>query len=348
MYNRGATRGCRPATLSKDWGNGVQGRDDSRDSLLGMFRAMLLSRYLERACCAANPRWFPAEGEEAAIVGTFYGLRPDDVVAPHYRGPFIVYLLRGADLVRLAGQALGKSIGYARGRAVPFTGPFDLNVVPWVAGDLGTSLGVATGAGLGIWYDRELHGPAGNDRVVVVSFGDGTANRGDFHENVNMAALWKLPVVYVCQNNAFAISLHVDQYIPAGSSIAARAAGYGIPGVQVDGNDVLAVHDAAQVAVARARAGEGPTLIEAVTYRLGGHWAADSATYRDPAEGERQRQADPITRFERLLVERALLTAEQAAATHRGAQEQVERAMAEAAQAPAAGPADLGLDEVLV
>ena len=319
-----------------------------RASLLELYRLMALSRALERACCAANPRWFPAEGEEATIVGSYYGLRADDVVAPHYRGPFIVYVMRGAELARLAAQALGKATGYARGRAVPFTGPVELNVVPWVAGDLGTSLGVATGAGLAAWYDRRLHGPGANDRVVVVSFGDGTANRGDVHENLNLAALWKLPVVYVCQNNAYAISLHRSSYLPEGCSVAARAAGYGIPGLSVDGNDVLAVQSAVQQAVRRARAGDGPTLIEALTYRLAGHWAGDEASYRDPAEVERWRARDPLPRFERLLRDRGVATADETAALRRQVEAEVERAMAEAGAAPPAGAADLGVDEVTV
>ena len=315
------------------------------DDPLELYRLMVLSRALERSCCAANPRWFPAEGEEAAIVGTFAGLRPDDIVAPHYRGPFIVYLMRGAEPARLAAQALGKASGYARGRAVPFTGPLERNIVPWVAGDLGTSLGVATGAALALWQERQLGGPGAGDRVVVVSFGDGTANRGDFHENVNLAALWKLPVVYVCQNNAFAISLHRDSYLPAGASIAARAAGYGIPGLTVDGNDVLAVHAAAQAAVARARAGEGPSLIEALTYRMAGHWAGDAATYRDPAEVEAWRARDPLLLLAGVLAERGLADVERLAALRREAEAAVARAMAEAEAAPAAGPAELGLAE---
>ncbi len=315
--------------------------------LLEMYRLMALSRSLERACCAVNPRWFPAEGEEATIVGSFYGLRSDDVAAPHYRGPFIVYFMRGASLARLSAQALGKATGYTLGRSVPFTGPLDLNVVPWVAGDLGTSLGVATGAGLAAWYDRQLHGSAARDRVVVVSFGDGTANRGDFHENINLAALWKLPVVYVCQNNAFAISLHRSSYLPEGSSIAARATGYGIPGVCVDGNDVVAVHEAVQQAVARARAGEGPTLIEAETYRMAGHWAGDSATYRDPAELEQWRQRDPLLCLESRLNRQGVATAEQTAGYRRQAEAAVEQAMAEARSAASAGLAELGLDEVM-
>ncbi|MGH2366742.1 MAG: thiamine pyrophosphate-dependent dehydrogenase E1 component subunit alpha, partial [Chloroflexota bacterium] len=209
---------------------------EAREDRVALLRLMILSRVLERACCELNPRWFPAEGEEGAIVGSFYGLRPDDVIAAHYRGPFIAYYMRGADLSRLVAQALGKATGFARGRALGFTGPVDQHIIPWVAGDLGTSLGVATGAALGLQYD-------GSDRVAVVTFGDGTSNRGDFHEAVNLAAVWKLPIVYVCQHNQYSISLHASQVLACGS-IAARAAGYGIPGQSVDGNDVLAVHEA--------------------------------------------------------------------------------------------------------
>jgi TPP-dependent pyruvate/acetoin dehydrogenase alpha subunit len=109
---------------------------DQLDRLIEMYRWMILSRELETACARVNPRWFPAAGEEATIVGAFYGLRRDDVIAPHYRGPFIAYLMRGAELDRLVGQALGKANGYSKGRSVPFTGPVALGIVPWVAGDL--------------------------------------------------------------------------------------------------------------------------------------------------------------------------------------------------------------------
>jgi TPP-dependent pyruvate/acetoin dehydrogenase alpha subunit len=303
-----------------------------------LLRLMILSRILERACCDLNPRWFPAEGEEATIVGTFFGLRADDVIAPHYRGPFITYYMRGASLARLIGQALGKASGYARGRAPAFTGPVDKHIVPWVAGDLGTTIGVATGAALGLQYE-------GSDRVVVVSFGDGTANRGDFHEALNLAAVWKLPIVYVCQNNQYSISLHVSQVL-ACQRIAARAAGYGMPGETVDGNDVVAVHQAVQAAVARARAAEGPTLIEAVTYRLGGHWAADPQTYRSADEVAQWRAHDPIPRYERALIEAGELTAADAARLWDDARAEVAAAVAEAQQAPLPEPADLGLDEV--
>jgi TPP-dependent pyruvate/acetoin dehydrogenase alpha subunit len=321
----------------------VQTMSVATHDLLEMYRLMLLSRYLERACAELNARWFPAEGEEAAIVGTFYGLRPDDVAAPHYRGPFVVYAMRGASLERLVAQALGKATGYAKGRAVPFTGPVSLNVTPWVAGDLGTSLGVATGAALSFRYDRDA--PGGScDRVVVVSFGDGTANRGDFHECINLAAVWDLPIVYVCQNNHYSISEHVSTYIRC-ASIADRAIGYGIPGRLVDGNDVVAVHEAVQEAVARARAGKGPSLIEARTYRLRGHWAEDPAHYRPPGELEEWLARDPLPRARRMLLERGV-DAARLDELDRQVKRQVEAAVAAAQAMPDAGPAELGLADV--
>lgn len=301
--------------------------------MLAFHRYMVICRVLEAACGAANPRWFPAEGEEAAIVGTFYGLRSDDVVAPHYRGPFVVYLMRGAEMARLCAQALGKETGYARGRAVPFTGPVDLGIVPWVAGDLGTSLGIGTGAALGFAYDN-------SDRVSVVSMGEGTANRGDFHENLNLAAAWKLPVVYVVQNNGWAISEPASSYLPA--PIAARAAGYGIPGVTVDGNDVITVHDAVTEAVARARSGLGPSLIEARTYRLLGHWQSDRASYRSPEEVEAWRDLEPIKRFERWLVGTGVSDQRTLAGVWRDVEADVAAAMEQAKSAPIPDGRDLG------
>jgi TPP-dependent pyruvate/acetoin dehydrogenase alpha subunit len=306
---------------------------------LALLRHMMMCREIERACCDLNPRWFPAEGEEAAIVGAFFGLRDDDVIAAHYRGPFIAYYMRGADLSRLVGQALAKATGYARGRALGFTGPVERHIIPWVAGDLGTSLGVATGAALGLHYE-------GSDRVVVCTFGDGTSNRGDFHEAINLAAVWKLPIVYVCQHNQYSISLHASQVI-AGGSIAARAAGYGIPGVAVDGNDVFAVHEAVGAAVDRARAGEGPSLIEAMSYRLGGHWASDPGGYRSEAELQEWRARDPLPRLERALRDAGEADAAEIDRLRDEVRQEVQRAVVAAQGAPAPDDADLGLDEVL-
>jgi TPP-dependent pyruvate/acetoin dehydrogenase alpha subunit len=242
---------------------------------LQLYRWMGLSRTLGTALGALNGHWFPAAGDEATMVGSFCELRADDAVAPHYRDPFIVYMMRGAEIWRLAAQVLFKGVGYNKGRSVPFTGPARLHVIPWVAGDLGTSLGVATGAALAFRQE-------GSERVCVCSFGDGTSNRGDFHENINLAAVWKRPIVYVCQNNGWAISQRAHTYLPA--PIAAPGAGYGIPGIAVDGLDVEAVRVVVGEAVERARRGDGPTLIEARTRLMRGHNFSDKAAYRTAEE----------------------------------------------------------------
>jgi TPP-dependent pyruvate/acetoin dehydrogenase alpha subunit len=301
----------------------------------GLYRWMAFARTLDRALCAANPRWFPCEGEEATIVGAFCDLRPDDAAAAHYRDPFVVYAMRGAELWRLCAQALGRAAGYNRGRSVPFTGPFELGCLPWVAGDLGSSVGVATGAALAFQLER-------SDRACVCAFGDGTANRGDVHEALNLAACWRLPIVYVCQNNGWSISQPLGTYLAA--PLVDRAGGYGMPGTLVDGNDVEAVREAVGAALGRARAGDGPSLIEARTWRARGHWAADPGGYRPADES---RPTDPLTLFGERLQRRGLAHAALAAIEAEVAAE-VEAALARAGALPEAGAAELGLDEVCV
>jgi TPP-dependent pyruvate/acetoin dehydrogenase alpha subunit len=304
-------------------------------SPLDLYRWLVVARVLDRALCAENPNWFPIEGEEASVVGAYADLRPSDVAAPHYRDPFVVYLMRGAEMWRLAAQVLRKGAGYNKGRSVPFNGPFELRHVPWVAGDLGTTLGTATGAALALQDE-------GSDGVCVCAFGDGTANRGDFHENVNLAACWSLPIVYLCQHNGWAISEPAEIYLPA--PIVDRAAGYGIPGVVVDGNDVEAVQAAVGEAITRARRGDGPTLIEARTWRQRGHWGGDAATYRHgPAPiGAR----DPLEIQAERLISRREADAEVLAQIREEAEAEVVEAIARARALPEAGLSELGLNEV--
>jgi TPP-dependent pyruvate/acetoin dehydrogenase alpha subunit len=299
-----------------------------------IYRWMAISRELGAAISAVNSHWFSAEGEEAALVGSFCDLRAGDIVAPHYRDPFVVYMMHGAEAWRLVAQTLGKGSGYNKGRSVPHTGPVDRAIVPWVAGDLGTSIGVATGAALALRQEAST-------RVCVCGFGDGTANRGDFHENVNLAAIWQLPIVYVCQNNGWAISQRASSYLRV--SVADRAAGYGIPGDTVDGLDVEAVRDAVAEGVARARAGDGPTLIEARTRRAGGHNAADKAAYRTPEES---RGDDPLDLYAERLLRRGAVTADALQAIRATAAREAAAAIERARAEPAAGPSELGLEEV--
>ena len=302
---------------------------------LRLYGWMALSRELDEVLCATNPRWFPSAGEEAAMVGAFCDLRPDDAIAAHYRDPLVIYMMRGAEMARLVAQVLGKVGGYNKGRSVPFTGPVDLHIVPWVAGDLGTSLGVATGAALA--FQQE-----GSDRICVCTFGDGTANRGDFHENLNLAASWRLPIVYVCQHNGWAISQPATDYLPA--PVADRAAGYAMPGVAVDGNDLNAVRRAMTEAIARAREGKGPSLIEARTWRAKGHWAGDTQDYR--AIHPETPMADPLVRFGDRLIQRGEASAKDLDRLRDGARAAVASTL-EAVRALAdTGEAELGLNEV--
>src|SRR5207237_10152473 len=168
------------------------------------------------------------------------------------------------EMWRLACQVLGKADGYNKGRSVPFNGPVELNVVPWVAGDLGTTIGTATGAALACQQE-------GSDRVCVCTFGDGTANRGDLHEALNLAACWRLPIVYICQHNGWAISEAAHTYIAG--SVAGRAGGCGLPGACVDGDYVQAVRCTVASAVARGAGGRRPRPSGGRTWRWGGHWA---------------------------------------------------------------------------
>jgi TPP-dependent pyruvate/acetoin dehydrogenase alpha subunit len=244
-------------------------------------------------------------------------------------------MMRGAEMKRLVAQVLGKVGGYNKGRSVPFTGPVDLNIVPWVAGDLGTSLGVATGAALAFQQER-------SDRICVCTFGDGTANRGDFHENLNLAASWRLPIVYVCQNNGWAISQPAADYLPA--PVAHRAAGYDMPGFEVDGNDLDAVRRTVMDATARAREGKGPSLIEARTRRAKGHWAADPEDYR--AMRPDAPMADPLVRYGDRLIERGEASAKDLERLRDAARATVTPTLEAVKALPDAGAAELGVNEI--
>jgi pyruvate dehydrogenase E1 component alpha subunit len=175
----------------------------------------------------------------------------------------------------------------------------------------------------------------------VCTFGDGTANRGDFHEALNLAAVWRLPIVYVCQHNGWSISQPADTYLPV--PVAQRAVGYGMPGVTVDGNDVEAVRQAVQEATDRARRGQGPSLVEARTWRWRGHWAADTQAYRtgpEPSDIE-----DPLDLHGYRLLARGVVTEGELGGVHAAVRDEVHRAVERAQAAPEAEPSDLGLHE---
>jgi TPP-dependent pyruvate/acetoin dehydrogenase alpha subunit len=245
---------------------------------------------------------------------------------------------RGGDLARLLAGLEGKATSYSRGRyRSDVCGPIELGIIGLYSGALGPTLEYAAGAALAAKLDAK-------GGVALAVFGDGTASRGNFHEAVNLAAVLRLPIVFVCQNNQFAISTGAQQ--EHGGRIVDRAAGFGIPGELVDGNDVVAVHDAVQAAIARARSGDGPALIEALTYRVGGHMASDPGTYRSGEEVEKWKARDPIALHERRLLAEEVLDAAAVATMHDAVATEVAAAMKQAQSDPMPGPEVLGLDRV--
>jgi TPP-dependent pyruvate/acetoin dehydrogenase alpha subunit len=234
-------------------------------------------------------------GEEAVAVGVCGALEDGDRIISTHRGHGHC-IAKGADLNRMMAELYGRETGYCKGKGG------SMHIADFGIGMLGANgivaggISIVTGAGLAAQLE-------GNGRVAVSFFGDGASNAGPFHECLNIAAAWKLPMLYVCENNLYAAQTPAAQ-THAMPDIAGRAAGYGIPGVIVDGNDILAVHEAAATAVARARAGEGPTLIECKTYRWRKHTERiGQPDSRPDVEIERWMANDPIARLRHHLAE---------------------------------------------
>ncbi|HTO12152.1 MAG TPA: dehydrogenase E1 component subunit alpha/beta [Candidatus Binatia bacterium] len=228
-------------------------------------------------------------GEEAVAAGACAALREDDYIVGTHRGHGHC-IAKGAAVDRMMAELMGRADGYCRGLGGSMhIAALDLNILG-CNGIVAAGLPIGTGAALANRLRK-------TDRVVIAFFGDGASSQGVVHESLNLAAVWKLPIIFLCENNQYALSTSSRRTI-AGESIAGRAAGYGIPGVRVDGNDVLAVHATVRTAVARARAGEGPTLVEALTYRWGGHsMRANLPDYRTRDEERAWMDKDPIARL---------------------------------------------------
>ena len=241
-------------------------------------------------------------GEEAVAVGVCAALNADDQIISTHRGHGHC-LAKGADLNRMMAELYGRQTGYCKGKGG------SMHIADFSIGMLGANgivaggIPIVTGAGLAAQLE-------GKGRVAVSFFGDGASNAGPFHESINIAATWKLPMLYVCENNLYSAGTIAADTL-ALSDVAARAAGYGIPGVVVDGNDVMAVYEAAEAAVNRARAGQGPTLIECKTYRWRGHTERPGQEDPRPKEEIKEwRQRDPINRFATSLMDHDILTEE--------------------------------------
>ncbi|MCL5735025.1 MAG: thiamine pyrophosphate-dependent enzyme [Actinobacteria bacterium] len=281
--------------------------------LLGMYRCMVRIRTFEEHILT---EWRAGEvpgevhlysGEEAVAAGVIANLRVDDYVVSTHRGHGHV-LAKGGDPARMMAEVFGRTGGYCRGKGGTMHMADATLGILGTNGIVGASLPIATGVGLYCQY-------MATDRVSVCFFGDGASNRGTFHESLDLASIWKLPVIYVCENNYYGMATSVEEHMNI-NDIAERAASYGIPGVVVDGNDVVAVHDAAAEAIIRARSGGGTTLIECKTWRHHGHFTADPAYYRDPDVHNEHLQRDPIIRCGALLLSQGLATKEALDAVH--------------------------------
>ena len=301
----------------------------SEDELRELLRLMVLARRLDEECLALQRQgeltvYPPHRGQEAAQVGSAFALGPEDFVFPSFR-ELAAALVRGVDPVEYLEYHRGTWHG---GPYDPLAARFAPICVP-----VATQLCHAVGWALGARLD-------GLRACALTYFGDGASSEGDFHEACNLAGVWRAPVVFLCQNNRWAISVPV-RWQTAGE-IWRRAEGYGFPGLRVDGNDVLAVYAATREAVERARAGEGPTLIEAVTYRLGPHSTADDPTrYRDPEEVERFAREDPIVRYRTFLLARGVADEAFVEACAKEAEERVAEIRAAVVRTPPPPPEEI-------
>ncbi len=264
-------------------------------------------------------------GQEAIAVGACAALEDRDFIVSHHRGHGHC-IAKGADMTRMMAELMGRETGYGRGLGGSMhIAALDKGILG-ANGIVGAGIGIGTGAALSARIRR-------SGQVCLVFFGDGAANEGIFHEALNLASLWRLPAIYVCENNQYGLSTPMAESTSI-DRLSKRAAGYGMPGETIDGNDVLAVHDAVTRAAARARAGDGPSLIEALTYRWGDHsMRANLPRYRSEEEEAAWRQGDPLARAARLLEERQVRKPAVEALRERAARE-VEAAVEEARHAP--------------
>ncbi len=264
-------------------------------------------------------------GEEAVATGVCSALKVNDQITSTHRGHGHL-IAKGGDVKKMMAELFGKATGYCKGQGGSMH-ISDYNVgILGANGIVGAGIPIATGAAFAFKYK-------GEDNVAVSFFGDGASNRGTFHEALNMAAAFKLPVIFVCENNLFGISVD-SRHVNAAKDIADRAVGYNMPGVIVDGNDVEAVYEAAAAAVARARAGEGPTLIECKTYRHLGHYVGDPDDYRTEEEKAEWLKRDPIPAAAAKLLAEGVCTQAELDMISDDADALITEAIAEAEQAP--------------
>lgn len=295
-------------------------------SLKDMLYWMVMGRRLEERITSLfregrlKGHHHPGIGQEAVNVGVCYAMEPDDYVLLTHRGKAPA-LMRGITLKKLMAGYYGKREGLGGGK-VPtgshMYGDLSKHILP-MPGIIGSGIPVAVGAALGLKLKK-------SPSVVIDFFGDGAANRGDFHEGLNLAASMKLPVVFVLVNNGYSISVSVKKATGL-EKLFIRATGYGIPGINIDGNDIRTVFREAKGAIKRAREGEGPTLIECMVHRWTGHSISDADIYRDDAEKQEGEKKDPIARFKNELISESIITPLECEEIERRVQWEIEEAI---------------------
>jgi pyruvate dehydrogenase E1 component alpha subunit len=273
--------------------------DLSRETLRSLYRTMATIRaFEERVAREFKTGEVPGFvhmyiGEEGVAAGVCANLRDDDCITSTHRGHGHA-IAKGCDLKAMMAEIYGRETGLCKGRGG------SMHVADFTRGMIGAN--AIVGGGIALATGAALSAQVrGTDQVAVAFFGDGAANQGVLHESLNLAAIWSLPAVYVCENNGFAESTPAA-YATSVEDVAARASAYGIPGAIVDSRDVLAVYEVAAEAVDRARRGDGPTLLEAKTYRIRGHFEGDPELYRDDDERREARERDPLPRLREQLL----------------------------------------------
>ena len=302
-----------------------------REKLLDMLEKMYLSRYFEENAEALYIRGLLhgtmhlSIGMEGSSIGSIAALRPTDYIIHHHRGHGHT-IAKGADIVLMMAEFMGKEPGYCRGRGG------SMHIADIEGRNLGATgiVGSSTATGAGIALALQMQG---KDDVLLCFFGDGATNEGEFHEALNLASVWKLPVVFVCDNNQYGLSMSTDRSMNV-KHVSERAASYGIPGVTTDGNDVLSVYYYVSKAVERARKGEGPSLVDNRAVRWRGHSKSDRNLYRTAEEMDAWKQLDPIKRFGETLVAAGLATSDDVAAIDQKALKTIQDASEKALQFP--------------
>ena len=271
-------------------------------------------------------------GQEAGSVGSIAALNPDDLIIHHHRGHGHT-IAKGADLTKMFAEFLGREAGYCRGRG----GSMHIADIP--GGNLGATgvvgAGIPTAVGIALALQMRR-----SKQVLLAFFGDGASNEGEFHESLNMASIWKLPVVFICDNNQYGMSMSVSRSMNI-DDIASRAGSYGIPGYSVDGNDVLAVYQVASKAIDYARTGNGPTLINCLSYRWRGHSKSDRNLYRTAEEIQAWKKKCPINRYKKVLIDAGIMDQDEVASVDKSAKDKIDSAAEEAKTFPEPSPANM-------